>query len=110
MENQEKDELIIETGPAVEASHEGAGKTGNAGNFFRNLANDNRKLVTYVLSALLVVILGVFAYRFFYQQPMEEEAQNYLFKTQRVFEADSMKLALNGNNNDIIGMRNIADD
>jgi tetratricopeptide (TPR) repeat protein len=110
MENQEKDELIVETTPVTEASVEGAGRSGNSGNFFRNLANDNRKLVTYVLGALMLVIVGVFAYRYFYQQPREEEAQNFLFKPQRIFEQDSFNLALRGNGNDIIGMQTIADD
>ena len=108
MENQEKDELIVETTTPLAEQPAAAAPRRSAGDFFRDLANDNRKLVTYVLGAIMVLILGVIAYRFFYQQPLEEEAQNTIFKAQRVFEMDSMNLALNGNNNDIIGMENIA--
>lgn len=112
MENkEEKDELIVETPtPEAEPETEMEAPRRSAGDFFRELANDNRKLVTYGLGAILVIILGVLGFRYFYQQPLEEEARNEIFKAQRVFEMDSMNLALNGNGADITGMQNIADD
>jgi tetratricopeptide (TPR) repeat protein len=110
MENQEKDELIVET-PTPAAEEPASPRVRRTANdFFRELANDNRKLITYILGAVMVIILGVLAFRYFYQRPLEEEAENYIFKAQRVFEGDSMNLALNGNGNDIIGMQDIASD
>jgi tetratricopeptide (TPR) repeat protein len=110
MENQEKDELIVETAPQEVEQPGTAAPRRSMSDFFRDIANDNRKLVTYGLGALLVIILGVMAFRYFYLQPMEEEAQNTIFKAQRFFEGDSLNLALNGNGSDVTGMQEIADE
>lgn len=75
------------------------------GDFF----NKNQKLVTYVLGGLIVAILGFFAYKYFYLQPMQEEAEKKIFKAQRYFDTDSLRLALNGDGNNP-GFLEIADD
>src|SRR5688500_1352905 len=110
MENQEKDELIVETATPAAEEQAPAAPRRTISDFFRDLANDNRKLVTYVLGAIMAIIVAVLGLRSCYQEPLEEEAQNYIFKAQRVYEGDSLTLALNGNGNDIIGMQDIASD
>jgi tetratricopeptide (TPR) repeat protein len=74
-----------------------------------DLFNKNQKLITYVLGGLIVAILGFFAYKYFYLQPMQEEAEKKIFKAERYFDSDSIKLALNGDGNNP-GFLEIAED
>ena len=57
---------------------------------------ENRKSITVIVAALFVIVAGYFAYSYFYQQPREAEAQQYIFPAQNYFEQDSLKKALNG--------------
>lgn len=74
-----------------------------------DLFNKNQKLVTYILGGLIVAILGFFAYKYFYLQPMQDEAEKKIFKAERYFNTDSVRLALNGDGNNP-GFIEIAED
>lgn len=57
---------------------------------------DNQKVLTYVLGALIVVLLVVIGGNRFYLKPLNEEAASEMFYAERFFESDSFNLALNG--------------
>ena len=57
---------------------------------------ENRKSITVIFVALFAIVGGYFAYRYFYLQPREEEAQQEIFWAQQYFEQDSLRLALRG--------------
>ena len=69
----------------------------------------NKKMVTYVLGGLIVVIIGYFAFDSFYLQPQEEEAQKEIIGAQRNFDLDSLNMALKGDAR-TPGFLKIADD
>ncbi len=56
----------------------------------------NKKLVTYGGGGLLVLIIAIFAYKFYYLPQVEEEAANEIFWAQNYFEKDSFNIALKG--------------
>ncbi|MBW7847513.1 MAG: tetratricopeptide repeat protein [Bacteroidales bacterium] len=56
----------------------------------------NQKVITIIVGALIVVILGYFGLNKYYFQPREREAQNQIFPAQKYFEQDSLNLALFG--------------
>lgn len=60
---------------------------------------DNYKVVLGVVAGIIIVVLGVFGYMKYVQQPREREAQAQMFQAQRYFEMDSLNLALNGDGN-----------
>jgi tetratricopeptide (TPR) repeat protein len=57
---------------------------------------DNQKILTYVLGALIVLLLVVIGGNRFYLKPLNEEAASEMFYAERFFESDSFNLALNG--------------
>ncbi|MBN2766986.1 MAG: tetratricopeptide repeat protein [Paludibacteraceae bacterium] len=67
-----------------------------------------QKQLLMAVGAVVLVVLAVLAVKNFYLEPLETEAQNEMAKAQSVFATDSFNLALNGNNNDIIGFKEIA--
>lgn len=64
----------------------------NAEDFFQK----NKKVITYGVLALVVVVGGFFAYNRFVKGPNESKAQEMAFQAQRYFRVDSFRLALNG--------------
>lgn len=56
----------------------------------------NQKKLLGTLAAIVLIIGAVMAYREFYVKPLEQEAQEAIFKAEAYFEKDSFKLALNG--------------
>lgn len=62
------------------------------------------------VAAVIILILGVLAFRNFYQNPREIAAENEMYRAQLFFATDSFKLALNGDGNTTIGFKNIASD
>jgi len=60
---------------------------------------ENRKVLSIVVIAILVIVGGYMAYSRFYKLPLEEEAKSQMFVAERYFEKDSFNLALNGDNN-----------
>ncbi|MCX6350799.1 MAG: tetratricopeptide repeat protein [Bacteroidetes bacterium] len=92
-----------ETKPEINVPHHQ--RTGLAG-----MMDKNRKMVTYLLGGIIIVILGFFGFKQFYLEPQEAEARVKLFKAQRLAENDStLTLALNGKGMDM-GFIAIADD
>ena len=57
---------------------------------------DNQKLLTYILSGLIIVLLIVVGGNRYYLKPMNEKAAADMFYAERFIEIDSFNLALNG--------------
>ena len=70
----------------------------------------NRNQILYVVSAVIVVVLGVFAYNTYIVAPQETEAQEKVFMAQKYLEQDSLNLALNGDGVYNLGFLEIADE
>jgi tetratricopeptide (TPR) repeat protein len=69
---------------------------------------ENPKIVFGVLGALILVVGGFFGYRY-WTESQDDDAQKDMFQAVRYFEADSLKLALNGDGNNL-GFLQIIDD
>lgn len=69
----------------------------------------NQKLLTIIIGAIVLVVLGYFGFQRFYIAPREKEAQSQMFMAQKYFEQDSLKKALNGDGN-YLGFLSIIDD
>lgn len=70
---------------------------------------EHYKVVVGIVGGIIVIVLGVFGYIKYVQQPREREAQSQMFVAQHYFEMDSLKLALNGDGN-AMGFLSIADE
>ncbi len=70
----------------------------------------NQKKVLYAVSAVIVIVLAVLAFRNFYLVPREEQAANELYKAQAYFAVDSFRVALEGDGIECIGFEQIAAD
>ncbi len=70
---------------------------------------NNQKTLTTIVAGILIAMAAVFAYFNYYIQPLEVEAQEQMWTAQKYFEADSFKLALNGDGNQL-GFLDILDD
>lgn len=70
---------------------------------------DNQKIITYAIGAIVLVVLGYLGFNKFYMQPREKEAQSQMFMAEQYFEKDSFNLALNGDGN-YLGFLDIIDD
>jgi tetratricopeptide (TPR) repeat protein len=57
---------------------------------------DNQKILTIVIGAIVVVVLVFFGFKRFYMAPREKEASEQMFMAERYFDSDSLNLALNG--------------
>lgn len=69
----------------------------------------NQKVLTIVIGAAVVVVLGIFAFQKLYIAPREKAAQSQIFMAQKYFEQDSLDKALNGDPNNP-GFLDIIDD
>jgi tetratricopeptide (TPR) repeat protein len=56
----------------------------------------NQKILTIVIGAAVVIVLGIFAFQKLFIAPREKAAQAKMFTAQRYFEQDSLGKALNG--------------
>jgi len=56
----------------------------------------NSKLILGVGGGLLVIVIGIYVYRHFFQKPKEEKAMASLYKAEEYYRMDSVNLALNG--------------
>ena len=70
----------------------------------------NGKKLTFIVLAVILAVAGFLMVKQFYFAPMEEEAQNAMFKGEFYFEQDNFEVALNGNEADFIGFKAIADE
>ncbi len=59
----------------------------------------NKKTLSIVAGALVVLVGGYFGYKKFILEPQEKEAQSQMFVAERYFEMDSLKLAATGDGN-----------
>lgn len=62
---------------------------------------DNKKLLTIIIGAIVVIVGGYLAYRSLYLKPKQEEAQTQMFVAEQYFEKDSFRLALKGDGNNL---------
>lgn len=70
---------------------------------------NNLNTVLGVLGGIVVIILGFWGYNKYISEPYEMEAQEMIYPAQRNFERDSLRLALNGNGQDM-GFIEVADE
>jgi tetratricopeptide (TPR) repeat protein len=57
---------------------------------------NNQKLLTIIIGAIVVLVLIFFGFKRFYMAPREQQAKEQMFMAQQYFEMDSLNLALNG--------------
>jgi tetratricopeptide (TPR) repeat protein len=70
---------------------------------------ENQKPITYVVGAIVLVVVAYLGFSKFYMQPREQEAQSQMFMAENYFEKDSFNLAINGDGN-YLGFLDIIDD
>jgi len=71
---------------------------------------NNKKSLSIIAGAIIVLVGGYFAYKFWYVAGEEAKAQTEMFRAEQFFEKDSLDKAMNGDGNMVIGFRQIADD
>ncbi len=71
--------------------------------------NQNQNLIMGVISAIIAIVVGFYAYNRVYLEPLEEEAHGQMFMAENYFQKDSFNLALNGDGN-YLGFLDIADE
>lgn len=69
-----------------------------------------QKQIIYGVIAIILIVGGVILYKNSYLKPQEEEALEQMAFAERMFEADSIQIALEGDGGDIIGFRAIIED
>ena len=57
---------------------------------------ENKKSLSIIIGAVVVLVGGYFAWTKLYIAPLEEEAQGQMFMAERYFEKDSLNKAING--------------
>lgn len=70
---------------------------------------ENHKPITYIIGALVLVVIIYLAFTRFYLHSREKEAQSQIFMAENYFEMDSFNLAINGDGN-YLGFLDIIDD
>jgi tetratricopeptide (TPR) repeat protein len=70
---------------------------------------DNQKVITYIVGAVILVVGAYLAFHKFYMQPKEKEALSQMFMAENYFEKDSFNMAINGDGN-YSGFLDIIDD
>ena len=75
-----------------------------------SMIEKNKKLVSGIVIALLVVVGGFFAYTHLYKAPREEKAQAAIFQGQTYFGIGAFNEALNGDNRGYTGFLRVMKD
>ena len=70
---------------------------------------NNQKILTYIVGAIVIVILSFILIKKYYIGAKEVEAQNQIWAAQRYFESDSLDLAISGDGN-YLGFTDIVND
>jgi tetratricopeptide (TPR) repeat protein len=70
---------------------------------------ENKKSLSIILGAVIVLVGGYFAWTKLYLAPLEEEARGQMFMAERYFEKDSLDKAINGDMQ-FDGFKKIIDD
>ncbi|GCD78902.1 tetratricopeptide repeat protein [Schleiferia thermophila] len=81
-ETEQKEEVIIDVAASLTKAEA--------------FVENNKKIITYVVAGVLVLVAGYFGFTKLYLEPLEREAQLELFKAQENLDRDSLRLALNG--------------
>ena len=66
---------------------------------FEHWVNENKKVLSYVIGGLFVVVAAYLAFTKFYLDPKNNEANSQMFMAEKYFGEDSLNLALNGDGN-----------
>jgi tetratricopeptide (TPR) repeat protein len=69
---------------------------------------NNQKIITYVIGAIVVVVVAYLGITRFYIHPQQKEAESQMFMAENYFEKDSFNLAINGDGN-YLGFLDIID-
>lgn len=70
---------------------------------------ENKKSLSIIISAIIVVVGGYIAYNKLILEPKEKDAQSQIYRAEQYFEADSLTLALEGDG-DALGFIDIIDE
>lgn len=70
----------------------------------------NKKAIIIGIAAIIIIVVGILAYKTFYIAPREEKAETIIFKGQDYFEQDAYELALNGDSLGYIGFIKISNE
>ncbi len=95
MAEDKKEETIVDVGGAY--------------NRFEQFLEDNKKSLSIVFIAIIVVVGGWFGYKKFYLADLEASAQTALYKAEKYFLMDSLDLAINGQG-EVLGLEQIVND
>jgi len=71
---------------------------------------NNKKSLIIIASAIIVLVGGYFAYKYWYVADQETKAQAEMFKAEQYFEKDSLDKAINGDAASAMGFADIADE
>jgi tetratricopeptide (TPR) repeat protein len=83
----------------VATEHTAIENVGEALSKAEQFIENNQKILTIIVVALVVVVGGFFGYKKLYLAPLEKEASSQMFAAEQYFEKDSFNLALNGDGN-----------
>jgi tetratricopeptide (TPR) repeat protein len=70
---------------------------------------ENKKSLSIIVAAIIVVVGGYILYNRFFITPRENDAQTQIYRAEQYFEADSLMLALEGDG-DALGFLDIIDE
>ena len=70
---------------------------------------NNKKNISIVLTVIILVVGGYFAYKYWYVAGEETKAQAEMYKAEQFFEKDSLEKAMNGDG-DVMGFSQIVDE
>jgi len=73
------------------------------------LIEDNQKMLTTVVSVIVLIVVVYLGFTRMYIQPREADAQEQMFMAEQYFEKDSFNLAINGDGN-YLGFLDIIED
>jgi len=95
MSKKNKEEVIVDVEQVYSKSEE--------------FIEKNKKPITAVAIALIVIVSSFYGYKKLYLEPLEEEAKNEVFRAEQYFKKDSLELAINGDE-EYLGFADIADE
>jgi tetratricopeptide (TPR) repeat protein len=82
-----------------DTEHSGIENVGHALTNVELFVENNQKIITYIVLAVLAIVLGFIGVKKYYLAPLNLEAHNQMFVAEQYFQKDSFNLALNGDGN-----------
>jgi tetratricopeptide (TPR) repeat protein len=70
---------------------------------------NNKKSLSIIVSAIVILVGGYFAYKYWYVAGEEAKAQTEMFRAEQFFEKDSLDKAINGDGSMATGVADIAE-